>query len=203
MERREELAEYIARMEFQAFDQVQNEGGRAACQDDFETFRIMRISQYLTWTEEMQEQYIREFEENLAAGRNLIEEKYARMMESTAPEEYAALADRLPVCSEEQKQIVEQIVALQVEWMEEFRQQYPHLAFAARTIHTAEDTPWNTSYETYLRGELLTYSDTLLILYGRFVAGLAASGQNLAKLTISNTVRLYGYGSLEEAEQDS
>ena len=36
MERREELAEYIARMEFQAFDQVQNEGGRAECQDDFE-----------------------------------------------------------------------------------------------------------------------------------------------------------------------
>ena len=202
MERREELAEYIARMEFQAFDQVQNEGGRAECQDDFDTFRIMRISQYLTWTEEMQEQYIREFEENLAAGRNLIEEKYARMMESTAPEEYAALAARLPVCSEEKKQIIEQIVALQVEWMEEFRQRYPRLAFAARSIHTSEDTPWNTSYETYLRGELLTYSDTLLVLYGRFVAELAAKGQNLAELTISNTVHLYGYGSLEEAEEN-
>ena len=189
-------------MEFQAFDQVQNEGGRAECQDDFDTFRLMRISQYLTWTEEMQEQYIREFEENLAVGRNLIEEKYARMMESTAPEEYAALADRLPVCSEEKKQIIEQIVALQVEWMEEFRQRYPRLAFAARSIHTSEDTPWNTSYETYLRGELLTYSDTLLVLYGRFVAELAAKGQNLAELTISNTVHLYGYGSLEEAEEN-
>ena len=35
------------------FQNVDNLGGRADCQDDFETFYIMRRSQYDNWTEEM------------------------------------------------------------------------------------------------------------------------------------------------------
>lgn len=197
----EQLAEDIAKMEFAAFDEVINEGGRAGCQDDFETFRIMRISQYLTWKKEMLVQYILEFQDSMEKGRNMITEKYARMMESTAPEKYKKFQDKLPPIPEEKRAIAEEIIKIQVEWMEEFRNRYPHLAFQARIIHTKEDTQWDTSYETYLRGELLTYSDSLLILYGRFVAELAAQGKNLAELTIRNTARLYGYDSLEEAEK--
>ena len=45
----EALAEKIAELEFEAFDKVKNEGGRADCQNDWATFSIMRKSQYLTW----------------------------------------------------------------------------------------------------------------------------------------------------------
>ena len=58
---KEKLSYKIAKMEFEAFDKVQNEGGRANCQDDWETFSIMRVSQYLTWNVPMLEQYISDY----------------------------------------------------------------------------------------------------------------------------------------------
>ncbi|MGN1171209.1 MAG: DUF4125 family protein, partial [Lachnospiraceae bacterium] len=67
--------------------------------------------------------------------------------------------------------------------------------------HTGEDTLWNTSYETYLRGELSTYSDRTLELYGRFITELCRQGKNLAEMTLSNTAVLYGYESLEDLEK--
>lgn len=190
----------IAKTEFAAFDKVHNEGGRAGCQNDWQTFKIMRMSQYMTWNEDMLLQYLYEFKKNYADGRNMIEEKYARMMETTAPEEYAQFADRLPVISEQKQEIMEQIVGLQVSWMEEFAQKYPNLAENARTIHTAEDLPYDTSYETYLRGELGTYSDKLLEMYGRYIVEHAKNQKSVVSEIMLNTVRLYGYKSLEDAE---
>lgn len=85
--------------------------------------------------------------------------------------------------------------------MEEFAARYPKAAQNARSIHTAEDTPFNTSYETYLRGEISTYSDETLDLYGRFIARLCREDENLAKMIMTNTALLYGYGSLDELEE--
>ena len=85
--------------------------------------------------------------------------------------------------------------------MEEFAAQYPHLAGNARSIHTYEDNGWDTSYETYLRGEISTYSDKMLELYGRYIAAHAAAGKNLAGEIMANSAHMYGYGSLEDAEE--
>lgn len=197
----EELAEQIAEMEFDAFDKVRNAGGRASCQNDWGTFSIMRKSQYLTWDKKMLLQYIWDFEREYQRGRNLIEEKYGRMMESTAPEEYAAIAERFPALSPEKKQIIEAIVQIQVGFMEEFSAEYPRLSGNARNIHTYQDRIDDTSYETYLRGEISTYSDKMLELYGRFVARISREGRNLTALTMENSVHLYGYKSLADAEE--
>ena len=96
---------------------------------------------------------------------------------------------------------MEEIIRIQVNWMEEFATRYPKLAGNARSIHTSEDNMFNTSYETYLRGELGTYSDEMLELYGRFIVGLVKEQKNLSELTMQNTVLLYGYQSLDDAEQ--
>ena len=197
----EALALEITKAEFEAFDKVQNEGGRASCQNNWHTFKIMRMSQYKTWTEDMLMQYLYEFKTNLAIGRNMIEEKYARMMESTAPEKYAEFADRLPEISQEKRAIMEEIIRLQVSWMEEFAAKYPKLADNARFIHTSEDMPYDTSYETYLRGELGTYSDKMLALYGRYVVACATAGENLAQKIMGNTIEYYGYLNFEEAQE--
>lgn len=198
---RQKQIEELVSLEWQAFDEVQNEGGRAQCQDDFGTFSIMRKSQYMTWTGEMLKSYIQDFHAANARGWNLITEKYGRMMASTHPSEYAKIAHNFPTLSHTQKTIIEQIVSVQVGWMEEFAREYPKMAFNSRSIHTYEDTPWNTSYETYLRGELSTYSPATLKLYGAFIVELAKRNQNLAKLTMTNTALLYGYESLEDAEK--
>ena len=48
-----DIIEKIVALEWKQFDRVKNEGGRADCQNDFQTFSIMRKSQYLAWTEEL------------------------------------------------------------------------------------------------------------------------------------------------------
>ena len=85
--------------------------------------------------------------------------------------------------------------------MEEFSRKYPHLAGNARSIHTYEDHLYNTSYETYLRGEISTYSDKMLELYGRYVVGYAKNDGNIARDIMEQSVMVYGYESLEEAER--
>ncbi len=195
------LIEQIVAEEWRAFGQVQNEGGRADCQDDYETFSIMRKSQYMTWTKPLLSSYLDDLLMAASVGENLISYKYGYMMESTAPEEYADMKDKLPVVEPERRALIDQIVSIQVSWMEAFAKQYPALAANARSIHTYEDSKWNTSAETYLRGELMTYSDTTLKLYGQFVVSLAREGKNLNAMIMENTVHMYGYASLEDAQQ--
>ena len=195
------MIDKIVELEWKQFDRVENEGGRASCQNDFETFSIMRKSQYFTWTKELLRSYYKDLLLAEQNGWNLIMEKYARMMKSTAIEKYAELEAKLPVRSAERELITEEIVKIQVAWMEEFADKFPKMARNARSIHTYEDNIWNTSYETYLRGELGTYSEETFVLYGRFIANLLQEGKNLAYEIMNNTAQLYGYESVENAEE--
>lgn len=201
MNEKTKLVERLVNLEWQNFDKVKNEGGRADCQDDWGTFSIMRTSQYLTWTEEMLQSYIQDFKDAMAKGWNLITEKYGRMMETTAPKRYEEIKDQFPFLAEEKKRIIEEIVKIQVTWMEEFAAKYPFMAGNSRVIHTKEDTMFSTSFETYLRGEMSTYSDRTLDLYGRFIVSYLQQGRNLTKDIMTNTALLYGYESLEKAEE--
>ena len=198
---KQKLVEKLVNLEWKNFDNVKNEGGRADCQDDWDTFSIMRTSQYLTWTEEMLMSYIQDFEDAMAKGWNLITEKYGRMMESTAPARFEEIKNQFPYLAEEKKMIIDEIVKIQVSWMEDFASKYPYMAGNSRVIHTYEDTPFSTSFETYLRGEMRTYSDRTLDLYGRFIVSYLQAGKNLTKEIMTNTALLYGYESLEKAEE--
>ncbi|WP_422119181.1 DUF4125 family protein [Gardnerella sp. DNF00354] len=195
------LAEEITKLEWQQFQLTQNEGGRANCQEDWQTFHIMRMSQFLTWPLDLQESYKKDLERADSNGRNLITEKYARMMESTAPEIFErTIKPYIKPISEPRKSAQEQIILTQVEWAADFRERYPHLGLAMRVLKTSEDTEENTSFETYLRGELSTYSDDTFAKYQRFVNNLRAENLNLTQMIITNTVHMYGYDSLESAE---
>lgn len=196
----EQLIDMIIRLEFEAFDKVKNEGGRASCQNDWPTFYVMRKSQYLTWNKTMLKQYYYDFKKELEKGHNLIEEKYGRMMESTAPEEYEKIKQYFPLLSADKQAIIGQITAIQVSWMEEFAARYPKLAENARSVRATEDNLFNTSYETYLRGEISTYSDKMLELYGRYVVQYASENKNLACEIMKNSTLMYGYHSLQAAE---
>ena len=196
------LAEEITKLEWQQFQLTQNEGGRANCQEDWQTFHIMRMSQFLTWPLDLQESYKKDLERADSNGRNLITEKYARMMESTAPEIFErTIKPYIKPISEPRKSAQEQIILTQVEWAADFRERYPHLGLAMRVLKTSEDTEENTSFETYLRGELSTYSDDTFAKYQVFIEDLTAKNLNLTQMIITNTVRMYGYDSLEAADK--
>lgn len=198
---RNNLIEHIVYLEWNEFQHTNNEGGRASCQGNWPVFYQMRLSQFLTWPHDLLASYRDDLERADAMGRNLITEKYGRMMRSTHPEEYASnIEPHIPALSASREALQERIIATQVAWARAFRERYPKLGRAMRVLTTAEDTADATSFETYLRGELGTYSERTLDLYRAFVERLAGERRNLTEETIANTVRLGGFRDLMEAE---
>ncbi|MCI1220185.1 MAG: DUF4125 family protein [Bifidobacterium sp.] len=196
-----ELAETIVRHEWQQFQQTDNEGGRAACQGNWPVFHQMRLSQFLTWPEPLLNSYAKDLDEANRIGRNLITEKYGRMMASTAPDEYRRdIEPYIPELSDDRIEAQERVIATQVDWASDFRMRRPKLGGGMRVLRTAEDTPETTSFETYLRGELGTYSQNTFDRYRDFVVSLKSQGRNLTEQTVRNTVLLAGFASLDEAE---
>ncbi|MEP7765404.1 DUF4125 family protein [Sanguibacter sp. 25GB23B1] len=200
-EKRLAAAQAIVAHEWEQFQRVNNEGGRADCQGDWPTFHQMRVSQFLTWTLSLLESYGRDLDDADARGANLLTEKYARMMSSAEPARYAReIAPYLPVLDDTRLARQEAVVAVQVGWAEAFCDRYPGLGRGMRTLRTSQDTVAETSFETYLRGELGTYSDRTLGLYEDLVEATSAAGENLTERTITWTVVLGGFGDLAEAE---
>ena len=196
-----DLAEEVIRREWDQFQRTENEGGRASCQGNWPMFHQMRASQFMTWPEDLLRSYLDDLDEANRVGRNLVTEKYARMMASTAPDEYRERIEPfIPRLSDERVARQERVIAVQVAWARDFRGRYPKLGAAMRVLTTAEDTPEDTSFETYLRGELGTYSDRTMALYEAMVEDLQAAGRNLTEQTVANTVRLGGFADLTEAE---
>ena len=199
-DRRERLIKEVMELEWKQFDKVQNVGGRAACQNDYKTFRIMRLSQYKTWSIELLESFLGDLKAAENIGWNLIMEKYARMMKNTDPAMYRNVEEKLTPISESREQLQEIVIKIQVGWMESFADEYPRIAGGSRSIYSNEDSIYNTSYETYLRGEISTYSQQTFIRYASFISDILAEGRNLTKEIMTNTVQLYGYKSLQDAE---
>ena len=77
------LVDAVVTAEWEMFSNVQNVGGKASCQMDPKTFRIMRSSQMDNWDDELLGSYLEDLLNARLEGRNLVTEKYARMMEST------------------------------------------------------------------------------------------------------------------------
>ncbi|MGN1186908.1 MAG: DUF4125 family protein, partial [Lachnospiraceae bacterium] len=88
---RQKLIDSVVEEEWNMFQATSNEGGRADCQNNWNTFQLMRKSQFMAWEDELLESYLSDLKEGELKGRNLIAEKYARMMKSTAPYKYAEL----------------------------------------------------------------------------------------------------------------
>ena len=195
-----ELVGTIIVAEWELFDRVHNRGGRAACQDDRETFFLMRSAQLSAWTEAMQESYYRDLCRAREQGRNLLSEKYGYMMARTSPEEYEQIRGLLPPYSEVKTALIGDICQVQVEWQEELSRKYPRLIGNGRVIHRAQDGVYSTSFETYLWGELESYSIETVRLYSEYVNALKAEGRNLNEMILANMVSQYGYSSLEAAE---
>jgi len=197
----EQTLNTVLDMEWEMFDRVQNIGGRASCQDNRETFYLNRSSQLMAWDGEVLESYARDLRRARLEGRNLLSEKYGYMMQRTSPEEYEVIRDRLPVRSEEKLELMERICKAHLVWLREVSECYPHLTGRGRAMERAEDSPFTTSFETYLWGELGTYSLPTLQLYWQQVVRIQQEGGNMNRDILRNTVTQYGYPSLEAAEE--
>lgn len=162
-----------------------------------------RLAQFLTWDDAMRESYYEDLTEAESVGWNLLTEKYARMMRYTAPAQYAALCNRLPVISEPKERLVEKIVAIQLKWQEDYARRYPRVACGSRPTDHSADADYVTSFETYLRCELYTYSERTLRAYLSHAEELARRGGNMTIQNLEYMAKLYGFSCLQEMEEHS
>ena len=184
----------IINREWQMFQKTENIGGRAACQDQFDTFYANRYSQHSIWQPDTLESYRNDLIVAEMAGRNMITEKYGYMMEYTDLAYYQQnVRDRLPVLSQQKAELVAGVVSIQMVAHQSYANLYPRLASAGRP---ADQSGIDTSVRDYSVGEYKTYSETTLELILRDLKRM----ENPVIAIQKNLVSFYGYASLEEAE---
>ena len=194
---KEKIIEKILEKEWKYFSNLNNIGGRADCQDNREDFIIMRKSQWETFNEETLLSYL----EDLNSKNNPLFQKYAQMMKYNSPEEYEKIKDILEKASDEKNDLVNKIMFIYMEWEKEFFERYPIFSSMGRPLYSSEDDNIETSIETYLRGELLSYSEKTLKLYLNYVIDNKEKNINLAIKNMDNLARMQGFNDSDEVEE--
>lgn len=200
-EKRNFIIERLLRIEWTMFQTVKSTDGRAGCQENWDTFHIMRYSYYNAWSDQMIRSYVKDLEEAVNDKRNLIMEKYAYMMEYTDPEYYRVkLQAHLPAVDEEAKRMIDEISAYLVACDKELALRYPKLSRKGRPIEATGDHSEDASMEIYFKGELRTYSKFTLRFFMEYITQCKANSINFAFLVKEKMVSMYGYSSIDDAE---
>lgn len=194
---KEELIEKILEKEWNYFSKLNNIGGRASCQDNKEDFIIMRKAQWLTFNIETLNSYW----EDLNSDKNPLFEKYARMMKDNMPTEYEKIKGNLGKISLEKKALVNKIMLIYMEWEEEFFSLFPIYSSMGRPLYTFQDDLEDTSIETYLRGELYSYSERTLELYYEYVNDMYMANINLAIKNMDAIAQMQGFKDSKDVEE--
>lgn len=176
----------ILKIEWKMFDNTQNIGGRAECQNNKEEFLLARKNQFFTWNDDLIKSYLIDLINADNRGINLISQKYAYMMKYTHKEEYDKIKKYLLPISEFKEKAVDEIAKIQVMWMEEVIEKYPNINHL-RPVHSYEDTEEQTSFETYLKGELYSYSDDTIYEYVKYIKELCEINENMQNLLLINS----------------
>lgn len=198
-----ELIDRIVRLEWDDFSHVNNNDATVTCQSRPDTFTRMRRALLETWGEELLASYLQDVSEAREAGRSLMSEKYAWMMETTDPAGFAEVAALLPDVPAESRGRIERIAKISLVWQAQANALLPRLTAGGRALIAEDDRTDATSFETYLRGELMTYSARTLAIYERDVLACWRAGRNLAIANLDNIARSYGYRDAADAERRS
>ena len=164
-----------------------NSGQTSGCQGHPESFKLHRRAQFSAWSFDTLSSYLEDLRRAQGSGKNLMRQKYARMQGLIPQENLNPLIDA--------------ITRIKIGWQAEMFRKYPALMHSARPLTGDEGDARMTSFETYARGELETYSDrTLELLHADMVAKLDA-GINVSEEVYEFLARENGYASLQEAER--
>jgi len=182
----EDIIEKILAKELKMFLSVPS-AGKSSCQDYPESFKLHRRAQFSCWSRETLQSYLNDLEKAEEKGTNLMTQKYARMDN---------LIKKLSTNS-----LIDKIVDVQCTWQRAMIKKYPGIMSAGRPLTSVEDSAFMTSFETYLRGELETYSIATLELLHFDILDKNMKGINMAEELYLYLVKEKGYDSLDEAEQ--
>ncbi len=194
------IVDEIVELEWEMFQAVNAGGPRASCQEDRRTFEHMRAAQFSAWSAQTAASYLDDLRSARRTGRNLVREKYIHMMRETDSEPYERLKGDLAFPDAQGLTLVDEITAVLARQTKKMFERYPLVCSMGRPRTSEGDDAWDTSVETYQRGELLTYSKRTLESYKRQLLEMETCGMSLAEAITTRTVGYYGYGSLDEAE---
>jgi hypothetical protein len=167
---KEELLDRIVELEYEMFDKLKTKNEECKRKG---TFALMRKSRFYPLSEGTLKSYIHDLEVALLHNQNLLAVKYKC----------------IELGSFVKDELVEEIVKIEVEWMRELKNRYPHII-----ENKIED------FERYLRCELLTFSSSTLESYYMDVKGLKEKSLNMAEISYLYLFKRIGYNSLEEVE---
>jgi len=195
-----EVISKIVSIEWEMFQRVNEGSPKADCQEDFETFNGMRSGQFAAWSDAAAESYLNDLESAADNGRNLVTEKYIHMMRTTTPQKYEKLMESIPRPTDKAVALANEICSKMIDATVVLHEKYPCVAVSGRPLRSSNDFSGTVSIETYQTGELLTYSEKTLKLLLEHIKRLEAEGGSLAEDIMENSVKFYGYDSLEHAE---
>ncbi len=181
-----DLIDKILEKELQMFLTVPTIG-RAICQEHPEEFRRHRRSQFSVWSRKTLKSYLNDLECAEKDGKNLMTLKYARM------------GNQIPCLNDDP--VIDRILEIQYAWQQEMFQKYPRLMARGRVLDSRDDDEGRTSFETYLRGELETYSSTTLGSLYQDMENARQNSINLNEKVYEALVKSFGLPSVEAAEQ--
>jgi hypothetical protein len=186
MTEKDKIIDAILEIELRMFLTV-NPVQTSGCQEYPESFKLHRRAQFAPWSEEALGSYLDDLRAAQERGENLMRRKYARMQGLLPP------AESDPV--------LEEIVRLKMDWQAAMFRDYAAVMSGARPLTDENTQAQMTSFETYARGELETYSERTLKLLHRDLLAMQASGESLSEKVYDHLVRASGYASLGEAER--
>ena len=184
---RERVIQDIVDLELEMFLAVPADG-IYSCQQNPDAFRLHRSVQFTIWSDDTLNFYQNDLQAARSKGLNLMTVKYARM------------ENRIP--SADPNPLIEDIVAIQMRWQAEMIRKYPGIMAGGRPLSQAADDERLTSFETYHRGELETYSGKTLDSYFRDVTEAVGAGRNLIEERHTYIFRESGYDSIDDVENE-
>ena len=186
MNEKDQIIDAILEIELQMFLTV-NPQPTSSCQEHPESFKLHRRAQFHPWSEEALGSYLDDLHQAKDRGDNLMRRKYARMQGL--------------IGSENTNPLVDEIVRLKMDWQRAMFRDYPAVMSGARPLTDEGTQTQMTSFETYARGELETYSERTLTLLHRDLLAMQARGESLSEKVYDYLVRASGHASLAEAEK--
>lgn len=159
---KDDLIISIIQQEWPLFTSTQNVDHRSPCQDQITNFIVSRHAYWSMYSTPVLQSYLHDLEVARMKGYNLVTFKYGYMMEATHPEEFLAIKDKLPSISNTKLSLVTAIMALYMKWELEIQSKMPGYDTHHRPIQAKDNSSTHTSVETYMTGELQSYSENTL-----------------------------------------
>ena len=173
--------------EWEMFTNTNNIGRRSSCQDQKGNFIASRAAYWNMFDGQVLSSYLKDLSNAKSNKINLAAQKYGYMMESTDPDYFKTIKHLLVPVSDKKLKLVDSIMLIYMKWEESLISS--SLDNKNRVLYKQYDSKYNTSVETYMRGELTSYSEeTLSIILAQFLKNVS-DGENPVKnylLTLKN-----------------